>query len=357
MRAGAVLPTLKSYVYTRVLPKFLPAPKTVIHDTISGIPVAAICDWMTWINLCHFHSTVALTPSGWVSEIFARPKFLFCEAAWCGIARSCWRGQIYKDRRVLYENRKHLLEILRYCKSNAIPTVFWAKEDPAYFRHEIYDFTDTALMFDHILTTAKEAVQEYISLGHRSVHLWPFGFSPHIYYPPGLEDSARENVAVFAGSWFREHKKRCHDLEMLFEMLLDAGIPLRIYDRNKRWGVSFKPFPEKYQRYVLDRVEYEELGKIYRSSSFAINVNTVGDSETMFSRRVYEAAACGAIVVSNDSKGLKSQFGENIWFLGERFDTEHIGEIRERNIRFVFENHTWQKRFEKLCEILGEECI
>ena len=354
-QALLILPTLRSYAYTRILPKLRHKIKPETRVENVNASVAAVCDCMTWANLSHCHDATALTPAAWPHEIGKNPKFFFCEAAWSGAAGSCWRGQIYRDRRVFYENRKYLLEILKHCNARGIPSVFWAKEDPTYFMHGVYDFTDTALKFDHVLTTARECIHKYKSMGHKSVHLWPFGFSPHIYHPPAEAEATRESAAVFAGSWYREHKNRCRELEGIFEMILNAGIPLRIYDRNKKNGYSPKPFPAKYQKYVYDGTKYEELGEIYRNTTYAINVNTVNDSSTMFSRRVYEAAACGSIIVSNESKGLRDQFGKNIWYLGESFDLSQISEMRERNIKMVFENHTWQKRFEKLLEILSIE--
>ena len=40
--------------------------------------------------------------------------------------------------------------------------------------------------------------------------------------------------------------------------------------------------------------------------AYAINVNTVVDSKTMFSRRLLQMAACGLTVVSNDFRGLEN---------------------------------------------------
>ena len=355
MYASSILHTLKSYTYTQLLPIFRHRQQHSTSRENGQLRVAVICDHMTWTNLVHTQASTFLSPLAWKDEIKQKPKFLFCEAAWSGITGSCWRGQIYKDRRVFIENRKHLLEILNYCKANGIPAVFWAKEDPTYFMHDVYDFTDTALKFDHILTTAEECLPRYQQLGHKNVHLWPFGFSPHIFYPPKENETQREMTAIFAGSWYKDHKNRCQELEGIFEMVTKAGIPLKIYDRNKKGKRSSKPFPAKYRRHVHEGVNYEELGEIYRKTTFAINVNTVNNSNTMFSRRVYEAAACGSIIVSNESKGLRNQFGRNIWYLGEPLDLSQINEMREHNIKMVFENHTWQKRFEELLEILSIE--
>jgi spore maturation protein CgeB len=269
----------------------------------------------------------------------------------------------------LYENRRQLLRILKRCKELGVATVFWAKEDPAYFQDAVQDFTDTAMYFDHILTTAEECVPKYEQMGHKSVHLWPFGFSPEIFYPPGNklskadslsarnifckeEAATREQTAVFAGSWYRDQHRRCLDMEMLFDMVLSSGIELRIYDRNRVSGNSSAPFPEQYRPFVRDAVGYEALGDIFRNARYAININTTCDSASMFARRVYEAMACGCIIISNDSAGMRKQFGNRVWFVGENFSHSNEADIRLENINEVFLKHTWAARMRQLWEIV-----
>jgi len=311
-----------------------------------------ICDPMTWQNLSQEHPAISLLPTNLPTQ---KIKFLFCESTWSGTTNACWRGQVYKDERVLYENRHNLLKILNHYKSKRIPTVFWAKEDPAYFQDSIYNFTDTALKFDYILTTAEECIPRYNALGHKQVHLWPFGFSPKIYYPP--KNPNRENIAIFAGSWYEDHPNRCQDLSTILDAILTAKIPIRIYDRNRLSGNSTKPFPTKYQPYVQDSVSYEALGNIYRKAEYVINVNTICDSATMFSRRVYEAMACGCIIISNESTGLRNQFNNNIWFIteNEEFDLQSKELIRQENIQTVFTHHTWAQRMNQLTELISKE--
>jgi glycosyltransferase involved in cell wall biosynthesis len=351
-----LLPTLKSFAYTKILPLFrqkLPLQKSFSENSATQ-PIAIICDEMTWQNFSREAALVYLTPKNWETAFelpHNRPRVFFCEAAWSGSAQSgsCWRGQIYDDRRTGYENRHILLKILARCKADGIPTVFWAKEDPVYFKHHIYDFTDTALRFDCVLTTSEECVEKYKGLGHTNVCLWPFGFSPEIFHPPSDEATPREHVAIFAGSWYSGQPVRCADTEALFDFILSKGIPLRIYDRNRIRGRSTKPFPQKYQQYVNDSVDYKALGDLYRSVEYVANINTAGDSATMFARRVYEIMACGSVVISNDSKGMRKQFNGRVWFTGEE-SPSNFPELRKKNIDEVFLKHTNAARLRYLQE-------
>jgi len=375
MNINAIFPTIKSYTYTRILPKLTPKPKTLYNkpnrknennENNEQLLIATICDPMTWQNLCIEHATVSLTPNNWKDILQTKSnkeiRFFFCEATWTGATANCWRGQIYKDGRVLYNNRRELMEILKLCNSKKIPTVFWAKEDPLYFQDEVYNFTDTAIHFDYILTTASECIAKYNDLGHNNVHLWSFGFSPQIYHPPLPSElpHKRKNVAVFAGGWYADYTHRCNDLIQIFETVLEANIPLQIYDRYRISGHSSKPFPKRYQAYVNDSISYEALGEIYRSVEYAINVNTISNSGTMFSRRVYEAMACGCIIITNESIGLRQQFGNNLWYIGEQFDLNNqngIENIRKQNIEIVFSSHTWGERMRQLCKLVETNIV
>lgn len=354
------VPTLKSYMYTRVLPLLMPRSEViaVYPEGKTQTPILTVCDQMTWQDISNEHAAVSVTPHNWQRAFGCGQTFklFLCEAAWKGAVGATWRAQVYKDGRVFYENRRELLKLLDKCKAEKIPTVFWAKEDPAFFQNATYDFTDTALRFDYILTTAEECIAKYHALGHKQVYLWSFGFSPNLYYPPsGKDGGGRENIAVFAGSWYADLPERCNDLLIIFDRVLESKISLRIYDRYRNNGRSSKPFPEKYQPYVEDYIASKALGEVYRNVQYAINVNTVCDSTTMFARRVYEAMSCGAIVVSNPSIGMHKQFGNNVWFVDEGFDFKNIEMIRQNNIETVFAQHTWGKRMSQLFTLVGCE--
>lgn len=267
--------------------------------------VAFLCDEMTWLDFSGYANSIFLHPRVWKKQLEQfRPKVFFCESAWVGINafRNVWRGRVYRDHRVPFENRDILLKILAYCRNNGIITVFWSKEDPAYFQHEIYDFTDTALQFDHVFTTAVECIERYRELGHQSVHLLPFGVNTDLFYPAG--EKPAEKTALFAGSWFGDHPKRCEELENLLDYALAQGWALDIFDRNSNAPEERFRFPEKYTPYLHPAVEFMKMPELCRRYTYAINVNTVVDSPTMISRRVLQLAASGVTIVSNKSHGF-----------------------------------------------------
>lgn len=318
------------------------------------IKIAYICDEMTYRSFEGITQAVYLTPWNWY-DVMEReqPDVFFCESAWVGIKEygECWRGRIYKNNKVKYNNRKVLFHILDYCEKKQIKTVFWNKEDPTFFGNKQNDFIDTALRFEYIFTTCEECVEKYRSLGHTKVMTLPFGLSPKLYNPMGSAE--KENTAIFAGSWYPDLPERCEQMEQMFAQILENHIRLEIYDRNYNNTKTVNHFPEKYEKYVSGYVPFEEMGKKVKHARYAVNINSVTDSKTMFARRVFEMMASNVCIISNESLGMRELFGERVWFAGEQFDTQKIEEICRENVQDVLLNHTNAVRMEKMLSTLG----
>lgn len=306
--------------------------------------VAFLCDEMTWQDFRSSCSPIFLHPKVWKEQMDAfRPAVFFCESAWSGIEAypDVWRGRIYRDRRVSFENRDVLKEILAYCHRNQIPTVFWNKEDPTYFNHELQDFSDTALMFDFIFTTAQECIEWYQHYGHQNVYLLPFGVNTEMFYP--APEKQKKNAVFFAGSWFGDHPKRCQELTALLDYALKQNWELVIYDRMSSSPEERHRFPSKYVPYIHPAVPFSEMPEICRGYEYAINVNTVVDSSTMISRRVLQLAASGATIISNETKGFCA-LKDCLEF------REDSGMVIARGIPGAIAAHSTARRFQYMLE-------
>lgn len=307
--------------------------------TLQELCIAVICDELTWETMRRETNAVYLTPENWQSCLESeKPDLLFCEAAWEGVT-GCWQNMIFHDRLLRHDNRFILRQILRYCGDANIPTVFWNKEDTPAFTDYPRSFIDTALLFDHIFTTTVEAIPRYRALGHKSVHLMMFGFSPKLFFP--LPPAAGCGTAVFFGSWYQDYPKRCLAMRQIFDMVLKKGLRLVIYDRMYEKPAADRIYPEEYRPYVIGGVPYEKIRDVMKDAEYVININTVEDSDTMFARRVVEVMACGRLIISNESSGLRRRFPGRIWFLGEAFPEKEPAQIIAQNIECVFSNYTF----------------
>lgn len=325
-----------------------------VISSVKDFKVAAISDEMTYQNFKNECNWITITPQNWIEQMEnEKPDIFFCESAWSGPQKDedCWRGKIYKNEKVKYENRKILFQILDYCNRKNITTVFWNKEDPTFFGNKKNDFVDTACYFDYVYTTASECIEGYQKQGCKNVELWPFGFSQKLFNPIGSGE--KENKAIFAGSWYNDLPERCEDMRKLFDMIKKEGIGLEIYDRYSESNNPNHQFPEEYQQYIHPAVPFATLGGITKKSKFAININTVKDSETMFARRVFELIASNTIIISNESKGIRNLFGDSVWFTGDSYNEEKLNAKRKRNIEYVLANHTNSKRIEYLIKTCG----
>lgn len=313
--------------------------------------IAVICDDFTWENISLLVNAVYLTPQNWRNQLESeKPEVFFCEATWQGLNRE-WEGLIFRNHDFEFDNRYVLKDILKYCENAGIKTVFWNKEDSPKFYDKPYSFIDTALLFDHIFTTTVECIQKYQELGHNSVHLMMFGYSPEIFKIK--KPRPQTNTAIFLGSWYDVHKERCKDMCKIFDMLLQQGFNLKIYDRLSKDYQAGRQYPSKYIPYIFSAVPYEQTGDIMNDADYIININTVKDSETMFARRVFEAMACGRIVISNHSIGMEKIFKNAIWYPDKPFNRENEEFIINENLKKVSTSYTFKAQLEQAMSEIG----
>ena len=330
-----------------------PAWRAAPADREKVLRIASVSDEMTRKNLLALEGVeiIELLPHTWRDQLeAARPQVFFCESAWHG-TDGCWDYRIHRNKRLLFEHRTALKRILRYCREANIPTVFWNKEDPTFFDDPVNSFSDTALLFDHVFTTCAECVPRYRTLG-KEAGVMMFGFSPALYHPVPLEDG--ENRAFFFGGWYADQPRRCENMRRVFAFVRELGLELTIYDRyGGQPAEENNRFPEEFRPYLHPPVAYEEIRQELAHAAYVVNVTTETDSETMFSRRVFEAMACGRMVISNDSAGLRKLFPGRIWFPGEKMDPKAQEKILAQNLQDVFRNYTFRAQLSRAFRSVG----
>ena len=314
------------------------------------VKIALIADGMTEQNFRTFAEVVELTPQNWFRQMEEHhPDILVCESAWHG-RDGCWDYRVHRNKRLLFDNRTALKRILRYCAAAGIPTFFWNKEDPTFFDDPVNSFSDTATLFDRVFTTAEECVPRYRAMGCQADTLH-FGFSPQLFSPVPLEDG--ENRAAFFGGWYADRPERCEAMRQVFRFVLDQGLELVIYDRYWDAPEENNRFPEEFDRFRRPAVPYDRIREELRHAAYAVSVSTETESETMFARRNVEMMACGRLVISNGSRGLRERFQGHIWFAGEDFDRSREAQVIRENQETVFREYVFQRLFEQALSRAG----
>jgi spore maturation protein CgeB len=325
------------------------------HKRIKDINAAVILDEFSYNSFRVEFNCHVLTPDNW-RQIFNNNDIdvFFCESAWSGTdsKKRPWKGQIYASVNFKNENRTQLLEIIDYCKENGITTIFWNKEDPTHYSDRIHDFVKTALLFDHIFTTAEECVELYKKdYGHNSVHSLMFASQPKMFNP--IQEDERTKDIVFAGSWYKQHPSRCKEMERIFDTIIKKGYNLKIYDRHSGVDDENHVYPQKYHQYIYPAVPFDQMARVYKESEYALNITTVTNSNTMFARRVFELMSSNTCVLSNYFKGIDTVFDGCVIVVDDQLDLTNSIEIREKNLYDVLRNHTYADRAKRLFDCIG----
>jgi spore maturation protein CgeB len=281
------------------------------------------------------------------------PALFFIESAWKGNGGS-WQ---YRVGDYAHKPGHEVAHMAQYAREKGIPSVFWNKEDPVHHQK----FMGSAKLVDHITTTDANMCESYRKhTGNSNVHALPFAAQPALHKPAPL--AGRHARACFAGSWYgNRHAERGEAMQWLLKAANRHG--LDIFDRNYDTGIF--PFPDEYQHGIRSSLPYKELCTEYGRYRVFLNVNSVTDSPTMFSRRVFELMASGTPVVSTWARGIEELFeSDAVWLVNNEREAEEAiqtlltddAEWRRRSlagIREVFSRHTYAHRLNEMFTKIG----
>ncbi|WP_396128467.1 glycosyltransferase [Exiguobacterium mexicanum] len=138
----------------------------------------------------------------------------------------------------------------------------------------------------------------------------------------------------------------------------------RNYEMNQRGETDQLQFPEQFRDSIRGSLKYNQIAKAYKGFKVMLNVNSVNDSPTMFSRRVFEGLACATPVVSTRSIGVKQMLGDYVFLdegdamLDETFkklltDDAFYEDVAMRGMRHVLTYHTYTQRLAQVVGAIG----
>lgn len=276
------------------------APRIQLRD----LRVAVVADEFTRETLAAEVAVTSLDRQAWADQLDeTRPHLVFIESAWA-IGEDWHRGIGY------YSDEEHadFRSLIDSCRASGIPTVFWNKEDPVHFNR----FVRAATECDHIFTTDADTIPRYLAAATqaKTASALPFYAAPTIHNPlPGSLPPA--GGVSYAGTFYGErYATRSKELARLLSQAAPFG--LTIYDRQADNPDSPYRFPPHLQRYVVGSLPYSQVLDAYKSHTANLNVNSVANSPSMFSRRVVEVAASGAVTLSAPGRGITETFGSAI---------------------------------------------
>ncbi len=325
----------------------------------SGVPLGVILDEFTMGCLRPECGLITFRPDNWKATLERhRPAALFVESAWRG-NDGAWLYRVASYQRNM---GNELAELLEWARREGLPSIFWNKEDPVHFDR----FIERARLFSHVFTTDVDCVPRYRErVGHERVYALPFAAQPAIHNP--IQAEQRMGAVCFAGTYYGDrHAQRQADMDHILRPAIPFG--LEIYDRQHGMtgkGSEAYRFPDIYQACIKGRLEYDAMVKAYKRYRVFLNVNSVKQSPTMFSRRVFELLASGTPVISTYSRGIIELLGEDVVFITEsEADTQrHLERLlgdedawaraSVRGIRKVMREHTYRHRLQEVAGLAG----
>lgn len=327
-----------------------------------GIRVSLVADALTAGSLSASCRSAELTPLNFRLALrFPRPDFVLVESAWQG-HRDSWKYRIAAYPGEPSRNNDTLRRLVSTARDLGIPTVFWNKEDSVHFDR----FIDSARLFDHIFTVDENCVPRYRAIvdPQVTVDTLMFAVQPAIHHFSGI--TPRYHRANFVGSYSRHiHSDRRELQHMLFEAA-SQELGLTVYDRNSGRKSANYRYPEHIPLEVRPAVPYAQTAQIYRDYLVSLNVNTIVDSPTMFSRRLVEILACGGLAVTTPALSVERLFapfchtvrsGDEARELFSRLRRDGLStrdrEMMVAGAEYVAANHTWAHRLQQICDVVG----
>ncbi|MFK3967359.1 glycosyltransferase [Ensifer adhaerens] len=323
--------------------------------------IALVADSLTTSCLAKECRTLTLTPLNyrWILR-FQKPDLLFVESAWEG-HRSRWKYKVatYPGGR---NNNRKLEAVVSYARDLGIPTVFWNKEDGVHFDR----FIDSARLFDHIFTVDANCVEKYKNLVGKNVTvntlMFPVQTETHFFR--GFE--FKSNSANFVGSYSRKiHESRRVWQDLMFSACASSGIKTVVYDRNSERISSNYRYPDFAGMDVRASIPHADTAQVYRDHLISLNVNTIDNSPSMYSRRLVEILACGGIAVTNPSPAVdryfvdycnvvkSSQEAEDLFARLKYGPSAQDLQRAEAGARYVQSEHTWSQRLDDVRRVIG----
>lgn len=328
----------------------------------SALKVALVSDELTHSCIGHECRVIDLTPSNMATVLRRdRPDLVFVESAWSG-HRQTWRYRIaaYPD----HPDRRNdaIVDLTRLARELGIPTVFWNKEDAVHFER----FVDSARHFDVILTIDSTCIDRYRKVARPGVAIeaLPFAVQPALHHFTGIAGDRRG--ADFVGSYSRHiHDARRRRQDMLLRTSA-ARLGLTVYDRNSDRRSADYRYPDFPGLRVRPKQPHDRTGAIYKRHLASLNVNTVEDSDTMYSRRLVEILACGGLAVSTPARSIERWFKDYCHVVDSDDEADDLFSrlardgysARDRDMmksgaEYVLKHHTWSQRLDAMLDAVS----
>ena len=158
----------------------------------------------------------------------------------------------------------------------------------------------------------------------------------------------------FTGSYWNDPRE-------IMEMLEPEKIPYEFKLFGKNWEKI-----DKFKKYYQGFITYSNMPKVYASTKIVIDdANKATKKYGAVNSRVFDALACGTLVLTNGKKGAADTFNDKLPVFTTKIELndliehylsnedERIAKVKELQ-KFVLQNHTYYNRADTLKEKLKQ---
>lgn len=316
------------------------------------VKIAIVADEFLYDSFKDIAEFIYVKPDTY-QDYIGKVDFFLVASAWRGLNNE-WRVMATEGT----DNNRIIHKAIEAYKKAGITVVFYSKEDPPNYEH----FLPIAKKCDVIFTSCAEKVEDYKrDCKTDKVYVMEFCVNPVFHNPIGMRNENRTDGVFFAGSWMTKYPERIKSMEVMLDGVLEAGKELVIADRNFSQDNITYFFPAKYYPYITKEIPHDYLQKVHKFYQWAININSITDSKTMFANRVYELQANGCLMISNRSVGVEEQFKEviivntkdDVKAALERYSDEEVYEHQIAAVRRVMTGEINYDRIMKMLSAVG----
>jgi hypothetical protein len=211
-------------------------------------------------------------------------------------------------------------------------------------------FSDYNLIF----TPSKTAMEYVKENSDKNPYLFPLATNPERFNGNVPKQNEYISDYCFTGSYWNDPRD-------IMEMLEPTEIPFKFKLYGKNWEKN-----NKFKKYYQGFINYSNLPKVYSSTKIVIDdANRATKDYGSVNSRVYDAIACGALVLTNGQKGSKETFNNKLpvfkskkeltYLINYYLSNNHkrMDKVKELQ-KIVFENHTYKDRAKSLKHILEQ---
>ena len=206
--------------------------------------------------------------------------------------------------------------------------------------------------YDIILAPSQTAVNYITDQSNKKPELFPIATNTSRFNGNIPTNKKYSCDYCFTGSYWNYPRE-------IIELLEPDEIPYKFKLYGKNWNKI-----DKFKKYYQGFINYSKLPEIYASTKIVIDdANNATKEYGAVNSRVFDALACGSLIITNGEIGAKDTFKGELPVFKSKEELKYLIEyylsnedIRTAKIddlqKIVLENHTYKKRSKTLQTIL-----